>query len=81
MFGFSSSYYDVWFIIGLLRRDVVCHLVTTLYLCGDDSNRQNGFDRRCQIKQIILFSYIKHIKQLKMEKLYELNFQYFYKTK
>ena len=45
IFVLSPSYYDVLFIVDLLRRDVFRHLVTTLYLCGGNSNRQSKFDQ------------------------------------
>ena len=35
----------VWFVINLLRRDVVRRLVTTFYLCEDDSDNQDIFDQ------------------------------------
>ena len=41
----SSSYYDVWFFVGLLQCGVFHRLVTTLYLCMTNSDRQNGFDQ------------------------------------
>ena len=40
MFDLSSSYYDDWFIIGLLRHNIVCHLIMVFYLCEDDSDKQ-----------------------------------------
>ena len=33
VFGLSSSYCDIWFVIDLLRCDVIRCLVATLYLC------------------------------------------------
>ena len=44
-FGLSLSYYDIWFVISLLRCGVVRCLVVALYLCVGDLNRQNGFDQ------------------------------------
>ena len=38
-FGLSSSYYGVWFVVGLLQHGVVRYLVTAFYLSGDDSNK------------------------------------------
>ena len=45
MFGLSSFYYSIWFVIGLLQRGAVRRFIVSLYLCGDDSNKQNGFDQ------------------------------------
>ena len=44
-FGLSSSYYNFWFAVSLLRRGDVCRLVAEFYLCGSDLDRQNGFDQ------------------------------------
>ena len=44
-FGLSSSYCNVWFVVGLLRRSAFRCLVVTLYLYENDSNKQNGFDQ------------------------------------
>ena len=43
-FDLSLSYYDVLFVIGLLRHDVFRRLVATLYLCGSNSDMQNIFN-------------------------------------
>ena len=45
VFGLSSSYCGVWFVIDLLRCDGVRCLVVALYLCGSDSDSQNEFDQ------------------------------------
>ena len=39
VFGFSSSYYSVWFVVSLLQRGVVRRFVVTFYLCVSDSDR------------------------------------------
>ena len=43
-FGLLPSYYSVWFVIGLLRRGVVCRLIAAFYLCGGDLDKKNEFD-------------------------------------
>ena len=44
-FGLSTSYCGVWFVVDMLRHCVFRCLVFMLYLCGRNSNRQNGFDQ------------------------------------
>ena len=34
-----------FFVISLLRCTVFRHFIVTLYLCGDNSDRQDGFDQ------------------------------------
>ena len=41
----SHSYYDVWFIVSLLRRGVVHRFITTLYLYESDLDIQSRFDQ------------------------------------
>ena len=41
----SIFYCDVWFVVGLLQRGVVRHLVTMLYLRVSNLDRQNKFDK------------------------------------
>ena len=55
-FGLSLSYCGVWFIVNLLRRDVVRRLVVTRYLCEGDSDKQNGFDQY----QIMIIGMLKN---------------------
>ena len=38
-------YIDVWFVVRLLRRNVVRCLVVTFYMCRGDSDKQNGSDQ------------------------------------
>ena len=45
MFCLLSSYYGVWFVIGLLQHDVVRRFVAMLYLYGGNLNKQNGFNQ------------------------------------
>ena len=41
VFGLSPSYYEVWFVVSLLRR----RLIATLYLYGNNLDKQNRFDQ------------------------------------